>query len=110
MIDPAVAAFLRRFVPAQAERYGARVMEMGVLRDHVHVLLNLSAGSPVPQLVQGLKGAGARIANRDGIAPPDRPLRWGKGYDLRSVSPGAVAKVINYISRQAEHHPLARVE
>lgn len=110
LIDAAVAAFLRRFLPAQAYRYGAQVLEIGILRDHVHVLLHIPPACPVSQLVQGLKGASARITNRDGIAPPDRPLRWDRGYDLRSVSPRALAAACNYVRRQAEHHPLDRVE
>ncbi|MBI4420035.1 MAG: IS200/IS605 family transposase, partial [Gemmatimonadetes bacterium] len=109
LIDAPVAAFLQRFVPAQAQRFGAQVLEIGIVRDHVHVLLHLAPSCPVAQLVQGLKGASARIVNRDGIAPPGRRLRWDRGYDLRSVSPQALAAACNYVRRQAERHPLDRV-
>ncbi|OGT92096.1 MAG: hypothetical protein A2083_10755 [Gemmatimonadetes bacterium GWC2_71_9] len=85
LIDAPVAVFLRRFLPPQARRFGAQVLEIGILRDHVHPLLHMAPACPVSQLVQALKGASARIANRDGTAPADRPLRWDRGYDLRSV-------------------------
>jgi putative transposase len=109
LIDAAIGAMLRRFLPAQAERFGVLVMEMGIVRDHVHMLLLLPAGCPVAQLVQQLKGASARVANRDGITPADRPLRWDRGYDLRSVSPRAVSVVADYVRRQGERHPLSRI-
>ena len=109
LIDAAVADLLRRFLPPQAARFGARVLAMGIVRDHVHLLLDLPAGCPVPQLVQQLKGASARVANRDGVASPDQPLRWDRGYDLRSVSPAALAATAEYVRGQAERHPLSRI-
>jgi REP element-mobilizing transposase RayT len=109
LIDAAVADLLRRFLPAQAERFGVLVMELGIVRDHVHMLLLLPAGCPIAQLVQALKGASARVANRDGVAPPGRPLGWDRGYDLRSVSPQALGKVADYVRRQGERHPLSRI-
>ena len=110
LIDAPVAGFLQRFVPPQARRFGAQVLEIGILRDHVHLLLDMAPACPVPQLVQALKGASARIANRDGIVPPQRPLRWARGYDLRSVSPRALGATREYVRRQAEHHPLDRLD
>src|SRR5205085_11542678 len=66
LIDEAVANFLGPFLRTEAKRHGARVMEVGIVRDHVHLLLALPPVYDAPRLVQGLKGASARIANRDG--------------------------------------------
>src|SRR5216110_2159695 len=84
LIDEAVANFLGPFLLAEAKRQGARVMEVGIVRDHVHLLLELPPVYDAPRLVQGLKGAGARIANRDGHSGRGS-LRWETGYDFRSV-------------------------
>jgi REP element-mobilizing transposase RayT len=110
LIDAKVAAFLRSFLPPQAHRYGGQVLQLGIVRTHVHVVLSLAPNCRVPELVQGLKGASARVANRDGVAPADRPLRWDRGYDLRSVSPRALAAVSNYVRDQGERHPLDRIQ
>jgi REP element-mobilizing transposase RayT len=104
LIDEGVASFLRRFVPANASRQGARVVEIGIVRDHVHVVLELPPTFDVPWLMQGLKGASARIANRDGIANRES-LRWAQGYDLRSVGVGQLRKVIEYVRGQNDRHP-----
>jgi REP element-mobilizing transposase RayT len=48
---------------------------MGIVNDHLHVLLWLQSGIDLPRLVQGLKGASGRIGNRDGVTG-ENPLRW----------------------------------
>jgi len=104
LIDTLVADFLRRFVLAEAGRHGARVVETGIVRDHVHIILELPPVFDVPRLIQGLKGASARIANRDEIARHES-LRWAQGYDLRSVGLRQLRGAIAYVKSQADHHP-----
>jgi putative transposase len=110
LIDAAGAAFLRTFLPKAAELRRARVISMSVVQDHVHVLLYLDGLIDIPQLVQRLKGASARIANRDHVLGTVQ-LRWAKGYDLRSVSPRAVPAAEAYLASQSLRHPgLAIIE
>jgi len=104
LIDAAGASFLRTFLPKAAELHAAQVLTVSVVRDHVHLLLLLDGLPDIPKLVQRLKGASARIANRDGVLGTAR-LRWANGYDLRSVSPRAVPAAQAYLARQALHHP-----
>ena len=81
-------------------------MALGIVRDHVHLMLELPASFDVPRLVQGLKGASARIANRDRVARHES-LRWAQGYDLRSVGPRQLGVVKQYVKNQASHHDVA---
>jgi REP element-mobilizing transposase RayT len=103
LIDERVAAFLCRFLLEEATRHGARAIEIGVVRDHVHMLLELPAAFDVPRMVQGLKGASARLANRDGFAGHN-PLRWASGYDLRSVGLRQLRDVAEYVRGQEGRH------
>jgi REP element-mobilizing transposase RayT len=104
LIDEPGAAFLREFLPKAARRNRAQVLATGIVKDHVHILLFLDALVDIPTLVQRLKGASARIANRDRVMGTAQ-LRWAKGYDLRSVSPRAVPAARAYLARQATRHP-----
>ena len=104
LIDDSIAAFLHRFVVAEASRHGARVVEVGIMKDHVHVILELPATFDVPRLMQGLKGASARIANRDRIAGHES-LRRAQGYDLRSVGVRQLGTVVAYVRSQNSRHP-----
>ena len=103
LIDERVAEFLCRFLLEEARRHGARAIEIGVVRDHVHILLELPAAFDVPRMVQGLKGASARLANRDGFAGHN-PLRWAAGYDLRSVGVKQLRDVAEYVRGQEGRH------
>src|SRR5436190_17193453 len=104
LLNPDVARFLERFVRQEAARHGARVLETGIVSNHVHAIVQLPPVIDIPRLMQGLKGASARIANRDGLMPRAR-LRWADGYDLRSVGVRQLAGALRYVRQQAEHHP-----
>jgi len=103
LIDERIAEFLGRFLLEEARRHGAGAIEIGVVRDHVHMLLELPAAYDVPRMVQGLKGASARLANRDGHAG-HTPLRWASGYDLRSVGLTQLRGVAEYVREQKRRH------
>ena len=104
LITPDVVAFLRRFLPREAERHGARVLAIGIVADHVHVVLRLAAVNNIPRMVQSFKGASARVANREGLTPR-APLRWAEGYDLRSLGVRQLRTVMDYVENQAHRHP-----
>ena len=100
-------ALLARLLPAIARRHGADTIALGIVPDHVHHLLRLPLQIDIPRLVQGLKGASARITNREGKGGKER-LRWANGYDLRSIGLKELHRAIAYVERQAEHHGVRR--
>ena len=104
LIHEGAAAFLRRALPGIAGRHGTRIVEIGIVRNHVHLIVELPARPDIPRLVQGLKGASARIANRDGLMPRAN-LRWANGYDLRSLGVQDLRRAIRYVRTQNERHP-----
>ena len=104
LIDAEGARFLKRFLPATAKRNGAEVKAIGVVQNHVHLVLHLYPIVDVPRLVQSLKGASARVINRDGVMP-GKKLRWASGYDLRSISPRSFLQAKRYVENQGRRHP-----
>jgi putative transposase len=104
LITPQVSDFARRFLLGEAKRHRARVIELGIVRDHVHLLLELPPSFDVPRLVQGLKGASARIANRDEVAHHES-LQWAQGYDLRSIGVRQLPAAVAYVREQSGRHP-----
>ena len=109
MIDARTERFLRRFLPVEARRHGVCILALGMVADHVHLVLRLPVVSNFPRLVQGFKGASARLINKS--RPAGRPLlKWASGYDLRSVSPSQLDRVIDYVRRQAEQHPRRAID
>lgn len=96
------AALLQGFLREAARERGAWVVEIGVVPDHVHVLLQLPPVIDLPRLAQAFKGASARVINRD--LRTDPRLKWAKGYDARSVSPKALFRVADYVRSQTARH------
>ena len=100
MIGTSEARFLERFLPGEAERHGCHTIAVGIVCDHVHLVLRLPSRFDLPRLTQGLKGASARLASLDSLTG----LRWAKGYEAKTVSPGSLERVLEYVRGQAEHH------
>ena len=90
LIDPSVAAFLCRFLRTVATQERVRILEIGLVRTHAHLLIAAPLRVDWSRLVQRLKGASALLANRDGVASPAAPLRWAKGYSIHTVSPSGL--------------------
>jgi len=104
LIDQAGADFLRDFIPKAARRRGGTVLATGIVSNHVHLVVLLPSVIDIPKLVQGIKGASARIANRDGVIK-GRKLRWASGYDLRSISPRLLRVATANVHGQDRKHP-----
>jgi len=104
LIHCGAAEFLRRMLPTIARRHATTILGIGIVRNHVHLVLDLPPLVDVPRLVQGLKGASASIANRDGVMPRAK-LQWATGYDLRSVGVRDVRRAITYVRSQNQRHP-----
>jgi len=77
VIESGVEEFLGRALPAIARRHGAHVIRLGIVPDHVHVLLSLPTRFDIPALV--------RDSRRDGTSRQPRrnrgrrTVRWATG-------------------------------
>jgi REP element-mobilizing transposase RayT len=96
---------LERLLPSIARQERAVVVELGVVRTHVHVLLKLDPTTSIPRLLQRLKGGSSVIVNRERGSTARGALRWAKGYNIDSISPRAVPAVRAYVRDQALRHP-----
>lgn len=109
VIDMRIARFLTRFLPAIAQQERARIVELGMVSTHIHLLIRLNPGTNIPRLLQRMKGGSAAISMKEGHAP-DRVLRWAKGYSIESVSVRAIEVVRLYIRNQPARHPSEAIE
>jgi len=101
--------FLKRFIPAESQRHTAEVITLGLVQDHVHIVLRLPAHFDLPRLVQGLKGASARLANQD-ESISKTGLRWDAGYRAVSIGRQQLPVVVAYVRNQARRHPDRKIE
>lgn len=104
-IHEAIARFLGRYLPAVARQERARLLELGIVRTHVHVLFEANPSTDLPRLVQRLKGGSSALARKEGHAQPNASFGWAKGYSMETVSPRALTAVRAYVRDQATRHP-----
>lgn len=101
------ARILACYLRATARHHQARVLEVGMVTSHVHVLLQFEPSTALVKLVQALKGGSATVINREVPAQP--PLRWARGYSMHTLGERHVDAVRAYIARQPEKHALERI-
>ena len=97
-------AFLGRFLPTIARQERATLVALGAVRTHLHIVVRIDPATSLPRLVQRWKGGSSVIGSRAQLSG-EHPIRWAKGYNIESVSPRALAAVVDYVNRQAERHP-----
>ena len=97
-------AFLERFLPTVARQERATLLAFGAVRTHLHVVVRIDPATCLPRLIQRWKGGSSVIGSREQLGA-GRRVRWAKGYNVESVSPRALAAVVDYVNRQAERHP-----
>jgi REP element-mobilizing transposase RayT len=98
-----MAPVLARLFRSVAQEERGRVLEIGMVSTHAHLLLTLHPQADISRLVQRLKGGSSYIASR---LPAGGILRWAGGYTLETVSPSAVESVRAYLRSQPQHHPM----
>ena len=103
LIDATLARFLMRFLRQVGTQERARVLEIGMVADHVHILVRLHPTTAIPRLMQRLKGGSAVLSKTP--TPGHQGLRWAKGYSIHSVNPKQLRSVRYYLRAQPHHHP-----
>jgi len=76
-----------------------KVIKIGGMADHVHILFALPADVALAHAVQVLKANSSRWMRQQ-----VQEFAWQQGYEAFSVSASVAGAVKKYIENQAEHH------
>ncbi len=103
LIDRQMADFLREFLPTKCEEIELRLLEQGILCDHVHLLLSMRPTHYIPEVINYLKGTASHEANyhRDFV----HSLYWTRGYHIDTVSERNLDAAKAYVRDQYQRHP-----
>lgn len=102
LIDSAIEEGLHHCLHGLAVRAGCKVLAIGGIEDHVHLLLEVPPTLSVSTLMRDLKGASSHWVNEE--LQPQQLFKWQSNYAAFTVSSWDVPKVANYIQRQKQHH------
>lgn len=102
LIAPDKERALHDCIASVADKHRCRVIAIGGMPDHVHLLVRIPSTLQIGFLMQQLKGVSSRAANDElGFA---ETLKWRGSYAAFSVSRWDVPKIAAYINHQKQHH------
>jgi REP-associated tyrosine transposase len=84
------------------KRLGCVPLMINGVDDHIHLLIVLPPTLCMADVIEKLKANSSKWT-REGF-PRMRRFAWQSGYTAFSVSPSNRERVLEYISRQEEHH------
>ena len=91
-----------RFIWAEVRKPNSRLLRIGGISNHIHLLIELNPDERLSALMRDIK------ANTSGWLSRDSRFTqfdgWARGYFAVSVSPSGQESIVNYINSQPEHH------
>lgn len=104
VIDAGLARFLCRFLRDVARQERSKILEIGMVTTHVHLLIRIHPTTNLSRLLQRLKGGSAAIAGKEQRSTSGHELRWAKGYSIHSISARVIGNVRAYLRAQPTKH------
>ncbi len=101
-ITPEITPRLYQYLAATALGNETKLLDIGGMPDHVHLLLSFGREVTIADTVKTLKGSSSRwvIDTFNG----DQHFAWQAGYGAFSVGYPELGSVKTYIANQAERH------
>ena len=86
-----------------AVRCRVRVHSLGVLADHVHLVVSFSPDTTLSSFIRESNSSSSLRINR--TRSPGRKFQWCRGYYANTLSWSHVAAARNYVGSQFRRHP-----
>ena len=93
---------LFKYMSGIADKSNFKIIKLGGIDDHIHLLFSLSPDMPVAKAVQLIKGRSSKWL-RENFTDLDI-FSWQVGYGAFTVSKSQIDIVQKYIANQEEHH------
>jgi len=104
--EPALSTAIRNdlfaYIVGILDSLNCVVLAINGMEDHVHSLILMSKTVSLSKMMEEMKGGSSRWLNLRGSTV--KPFAWQAGYGAFSVSESQIAKVVDYIARQEDHH------
>lgn len=100
-ITPEIKERLYAYIGAIVQKEGGKLLCVGGVEDHVHILISSHPNIVLPNLMRAIKAKSSAFMKNNST---HKAFGWQDGYGIFSVSVSAVEKVIQYINQQEEHH------
>jgi putative transposase len=93
---------LYKYITGIVQNNNHKLLAIGGMPDHVHILFGLRPAQSLSDLMQDIKGDSSKWINEKKLV--NGKFSWQEGYGAFSYSKRDVPNVINYIINQEIHH------
>ena len=93
---------LYKYMTGIVQNNGHKLLAIGGVGDHVHILFGMRPSQSLSDLLQDIKGDSSTWINRQRFV--DGRFSWQEGYSAFSYTRSHVSNVIKYINNQETHH------
>jgi len=100
-IAPELESRLWAYIGGLAREHGFKVLTVGGMEDHIHILLSLPSTTPIAKAMREIK-SGTSHWMRECCALTE--FEWQEGYGAFSIGWTQLESTRTYIDRQKEHH------
>lgn len=102
LISPQFQPRLFQYFGGIAREHQMKLLSVGGVDDHVHLLVSIPKTLTIPKAMQLIKGSSSKWIHE--TFAEHRQFQWQEGYGAFSISIGDIERTQNYIDNQAEHH------
>ena len=102
MIDASFRDELEKYITGIIHNEGCRLLEIGGMPDHLHVVARLRPDRSVSEMVRLIKANSSKWVNET-RGRKDR-FEWQLGFGAFTVSQSQLDATRDYVRRQEEHH------
>jgi REP element-mobilizing transposase RayT len=93
---------LYQYIIGIIQNYGHKVLSIGGMPDHIHILFGFRPTQSLSELMQNVKRDTSEWINKEKFIMGK--FSWQEGYGAFSYSKSQIKQVANYIEKQEEHH------
>ena len=104
LIDEAVAAALERSFRATCEETSVRVFAVGLMPDHVHLVVSIPPRIALADIAGRLKGASSYAAKGPDLSTRQSHFAWQAEYGALSFGEKALPDIVDYACNQPSRH------
>lgn len=102
IITPELSERLYPYFGGIARENKIKLLAVGGMPDHIHLLISIPSTISVAKAMQLLKGSSSKWIRE--TFPEHRLFEWQRGYGAFSIGVSDFERTLRYIKNQAKHH------
>jgi REP element-mobilizing transposase RayT len=93
---------LEKYITGIIQNYKHKLLAIGAMPDHIHILIGYNVNQLIPDLVEKVKTSSNAWIKQKRLST--FKFEWQKGYGAFSHSSSQINQVVKYIINQEKHH------